>query len=179
MVPSAGWIALRGRLRCCRSRRGCRHRPASARKRCSCLCGWWCRSDGSAADKARQSPYPVSTGRRAITSSNVPCRAGLSVAERGNNSYQAPKPACGRSNVEEKPRLAAACQKLRSAPPCITSRRLRLRKMEPLSRRDASLSQSSTDLIMVLSSPWVRSLAYSSSRRPSAISTAMSRPPCA
>ena len=36
-------------------------------------------------------------GRWAITSSKVPCRAGSSVIERGNSSYQAAKPAASRS----------------------------------------------------------------------------------
>ena len=142
---------------------------------CSCPCGWWRRSDGSAEIKHVEA-HLLQTGQPADDIGRK-CRADRVVAavERGNSSYQAANSAWGRSTSNEMAGLRRQTNS-RSPASCMTSRRSRVSKMSALSSVEASESHFKALAMTLLSLPVTSLWARSRRARASAISLATSAP---
>ena len=168
----------RGRLRCCRSRRGCRHRPARRAARCCGPCGWSCRSDGSAANTARRSPYRRIAGSRPMTSSKVPCRSGR-VGCRARKQFVPGRERRLRAfDVERKGRLAAAAETVAPRLPASPRAGPASSRISTLDSADViaqPFERGSDDIARAVLGrvPWLAA----DSCRPSAISTPIRLPP--
>ena len=110
------------RLRGCRSRRGCR-RSSGARRSGIVLTFAIGRADRMDRWQIKDVKAHIPDHRQfAITSRRCHDVLRLPVAERGNSSYQAPKPACARSTSSGQRRLVANA-KMCSSASRITSRK--------------------------------------------------------